>query len=90
MRKIRLVAKGIVLSITTFLLITVFATSANAATMRFEKFNVCYGNYGYVETWSYTDYSWGEEFWLGKKDHWTFIRRDRATYLDTQCRTWYA
>lgn len=70
-------------------------SKANAATLTFYKYNVCtYSSsgvgYGWVDTYSHTDYSWGEEFWLGKKDTWTFIRRDRATWLDASCRTWWA
>lgn len=90
MKKLKTAAKAITITITTFLLMTVFATGAHAASLTFYKFNKCYNGYGYVETWAHTDYSWGEEFWLGKKDKWTYIRTDRASWLDTSCRTWYA
>jgi hypothetical protein len=68
---------------------------AEAATLTFYKVNVCTYSwsgvgYGWQDTYSYTDYSWGEEFFLGKRDTRTWLRRDRATWLDGWCRTWRA
>lgn len=70
-------------------------SKAHAASMYFYTVKVCTYSasgvgYGWVDTYSFVDYSWGEEFFLGKVDRRTWLRRDRATWLDSSCRVWRA
>lgn len=68
---------------------------AQAYTLRFYNQIVCTYSasgvgYAWIDRRMVTDYSWGEEFWLGYRDSDVFIRRDRAAQYDYMCRTWRA
>jgi hypothetical protein len=69
------------------------SSKAEAATQRFwTKVTCTYAlngtGYAWLETWVTVDYSWGEEFWLGKRDYSYIVRKDRAPQYDYMCRWW--
>lgn len=65
------------------------AEKAEAYSTTIKSTLVCYGRYAYLEQWGYVDFTWAEEFWLGKKDYRYLISRTYQPQMNYKCQTVY-